>query len=323
MWPKYGNNVMQCRHGVDMSAKILRQKYMRDFSGMEKYKRLSSWAILAGYFSQIAAAAGIGMLLLGLENLWVVAPGMFLVLIFIGTRMRGLNNIIHECSHATFVDVRKDNTVIGSICSAFLFGCFQDYRDEHLTHHKHVGDYDQDLDLQGIEAMRLHDPLTIGVVLRHVFGPFIGRHLPYYLSFDLGARDGHIYQIAKFGLLALAAVALYFAPWSTFWFVLVPYLFVFPTLKYWADCLDHAGLVPTEDDLYASRNILAPGLVRWLFFPRNDCYHLVHHLFPQIPARHLGKSHSVLLDEAVYCTQPNAVRIEKDAYKDSSAIAAE
>ena len=49
-------------------------------------------------------------------------------------------------------------------------------------------------------------------------------------------------------------------------------------------------------------------VLRWMFFPRNDCYHLVHHLFPHIPARHLGASHQLLTRDALYAAQPNAVR---------------
>lgn len=72
--------------------------------------------------------------------------------------------------------------------------------------------------------------------------------------------------------------------------------------------MDHAGLVPTDDDLEASRNLLAPRVVRWLFFPRNDCFHLVHHLFPHIPARHLEDSHEALLDDELYVSHDNAIQ---------------
>jgi len=90
--------------------------------------------------------------------------------------------------------------------------------------------------------------------------------------------------------------------------VFTPLFLVFPTLNYWADCLDHAGLTDNEDDLDASRNMLAPKMLRVLFFPRNDCFHLVHHLFPQVPARHLDKGHDLLAKDEVYSSRHNAVR---------------
>ena len=71
-----------------------------------------------------------------------------------------------------------------------MFNSFTVYRDEHLSHHKHIGDYENDLDLQGIKNLGLHDPLTTPVVLRHIATPLVLRHLPYYLSLNLSRNDG-------------------------------------------------------------------------------------------------------------------------------------
>jgi fatty acid desaturase len=79
-------------------------------------------------------------------------------------------------------------------------------------------------------------------------------------------------------------------------------------MNYWTDCMDHAGLVASEDELDSSRNIVAPGLVRWLLFPRSDCFHLVHHLFPHIPARHLESCHRLLEWDNDYASRRNATR---------------
>lgn len=295
-----------------MSAKRLREKYTRKFHGLDKYARSTAWLILTSYLVQIAAAAAFGAYLLSLSfNGWV-ATGIALLMLFIGTRLRGLNNIIHECSHATFSAERADNARIGKICAALLFNSFSAYRDEHLSHHAHLGDYDHDLDLQGIEDLKLHEPLTTKVVLRHAITPLIGRHLPYYLGLNMSTEDGKAYQVLKFGVLVAALVFTAVFPLTGLLFLVLPFVFVYSALNYWADCLDHAGIVATGDDLTASRNILAPGPLRWMFFPRNDCYHLVHHLFPHIPARYLGQSHALLTSDALYAAQPNAVRGARD-----------
>ncbi|MEM7720062.1 MAG: fatty acid desaturase [Pseudomonadota bacterium] len=291
-----------------MSAKQLRAKYTRKFAGLDKYARATAWFVLVGYLFQIIAAISIGAVLLSYPiNSWSLA-GLFGLMLFIGTRLRGLNNIIHECSHATFSSVRKDNAMIGKICAALLFNSFSAYRDEHLSHHAHLGDYDHDLDLQGIEDLKLHEPLSAKVVLRHVCTPLIGRHLPYYLCMNMSVQDGAAFQGLKYGVLLGALMFTLVFPATGLALVIAPFVFVYSALNYWADCLDHAGIVATGDDLTASRNILAPGVIRWLFFPRNDCFHLVHHLFPHIPARHLNASHQVLTRDANYAAQPNAVR---------------
>ncbi|MDJ0639448.1 MAG: fatty acid desaturase [Paracoccaceae bacterium] len=289
-----------------MSAKALRARYTRDFVGMDKYKRGIAWCILSSYLVQIVASIVLGAYLLSLPLTLMTSVGMAVTAVVIGTRMRGLNNIIHECSHATFSTVRSDNALIGKICAALLFNSFSDYRDEHLSHHAHLGDYEHDMDLQGIRDLKLHEPLSPRVVLRHIMTPLIGRHLPYYLGLNMKDRDGRVFQWMKYSVLAAALVFTVVFPLTGLLFVIAPFVLVYSALNYWADCLDHAGIVASADDLEASRNILAPGPIRWLFFPRNDCYHLVHHLFPHIPARYLGTSHEQLMQDDLYAARKNA-----------------
>ncbi|MCV6591533.1 MAG: fatty acid desaturase [Silicimonas sp.] len=234
--------------------------------------------------------------------------GLALLMLFIATRMRGLNNIVHECSHATFTTDRSDNVLMGKICASLLFNSFSVYRDEHLSHHKHIGDYEHDLDLQGIKNLGLHDKLTGPVVLRHLVTPLVLRHLPYYLSLNLSRSDGRAFQILQYALIGVVSVITALAPWTGLLMLIIPFVFVYSALMYWADCMDHAGLVPTDEDLEASRNLLAPKVLRWLFFPRNDCFHLVHHLFPHVPARHLEASHQALMEDRIYTAHGNAVR---------------
>lgn len=293
--------------GVNMSAKALRTKYTREFARMTRYSPRIAWAIVAGYLLQIAVAVLVGGYLMSLSFSWMTAIAVVAVMVFIGTRFRGLNNIIHECSHGTFSDNRAVDWAVGKFCAVVLFSSFNDYRDEHLTHHAHLGDYDHDLDLQGIKDMKLHEPLSARVVLRHMVTPLIGRHLPYYLNLNFSAGDGKAYFVAKLVWLLALLVGTAFFPLTIGVFLLLSFCFSYSALNYWADCLDHAGIVGTQDDIAASRNILAPLPLRVLFFPRNDCFHLVHHLFPHVPARHLEASHRVLVQDEMYRARPNAV----------------
>jgi fatty acid desaturase len=281
---------------------------MKALAGMEKHSRGGAWVVFASYVGAIVTSVAAGAWLIAQPQTgWTVAAITFLVF-FIGTRLRGLNNIVHECSHATFSAHRADNTIIGSLCASLVMGCFRDYRDDHLTHHAHLGDYEHDEDLKTIKALRLDDPLTPPVVLRHVVTPLIGRHLPHYLRVNLSARDGRAYLALKVGLLVATAAITLVAPVVGLLFVVAPFALVYTAINYWTDCLDHAGIVASGDDLDASRNILAPGPLRVLLFPRHDCYHLVHHLFPHVPARHLARCHDTLLAEAAYANRTNATR---------------
>lgn len=295
-----------------MSAHTLRQRYTRAFVGMKKHSRLMAWSIVGLYVLQLLIAVFLGHLLLqGTLTVWSLL-GTGILMLFAATRLRGLNNIIHECSHATFSTHRADNALIGKVCASLLFNSFRHYRDEHLSHHAHLGNYDEDMDLQGIKNLGLHDPLTFGVVLRHITTPLMLRHLKYYLSLNLGAQDGRLFQMFQYALVGIVSIITALAPLTGIFMLIIPFVWIFTALNYWADCMDHAGLVPTADDLEGSRNTLAPHFIRWLFFPRNDCFHLVHHLFPHIPARHLETSHQRLLDDELYASRENAVRLLRD-----------
>lgn len=291
-----------------MSGLQIRQKYMRQFVGMAKYTRSVAWLIIAWYFTQIAVAIVAGHYLLGSGFSTVNVVLMVLISIFIGTRLRGLNNIVHECTHFTFSGHRQDNVRIGSLCSAVLTGCFHQYRDEHLSHHAHLGDYELDMDLKGIENLRLHEPLTPATIFRHATNPLWGRHLRQYSGVNFSGRDGMFFQGLKFLLLVVLFAYVFLEPLSAVFFVLIPLFYIFPTFNYWTDCLDHAGVVGADDELEASRNVLAPKFLRPVFFPRNDCFHLVHHLFPQVPARHLETVHTQLSNDPIYQSQELAVR---------------
>lgn len=311
--------------GVNMSAKELRIKYTREFARMSRYTPARAWLIVAGYLFQIGLAVVAGGYLMALPFSGMVAAGVLVLMVFIGTRFRGLNNIIHECSHSTFSDKRATDWSIGKFCAVVLFSSFNDYRDEHLTHHAHLGDYDHDLDLQGIKNLRLHDPLTPRVVLRHILTPLTGRHLPYYLNLNFSAGDGLVCFVAKIALLLAVLLAALVFPLTIGIFLVLSFCLSYSALNYWADCLDHAGIVGTQDDIAASRNILAPWPLRILFFPRNDCFHLVHHLFPHVPARHLETSHCILMQDDIYAARPNAVpaKSRRNPSQKAAAVPAE
>ncbi len=304
-----------------MSGHSLRTRYMRHFNGLSRYTTLNGRTIVAGYFTQIVAALASGHLVLNHATGWSSYALIAILMIFIATRLRGLNNIVHECSHASFVEDRAENQFLGSICASAILSCYKDYRDEHLTHHKHLGDYEHDMDLQGIEDLGLHDPLTLKTLGRHLITPLIGRHLPYYLGANLSARDGKGFLAFKYTLILSAFAFLALVPLTALLFIFVPFLLIYSAMNYWTDCMDHAGLIESDDELEASRNILAPSFVRWFLFPRSDCFHLVHHLFPQIPARHLESCHQLLEWDADYAARPNATRrAENERQRGGSAV---
>lgn len=291
-----------------MSGQQLRKQFSRQFFGMTKYSRLNAWLIVGLYLGQILAALFVGHYLLSLVTSPVTVFLMVLTSVFIGTRLRGINNIVHECSHSSFSENREDNLLIGRFCASLLTGCFRTYKEDHLSHHAHLGDYGHDREMGPIEKFGLHDPLSRKKIIRLIATPLIGGHLKMYSGVNLSGGDGRLFFSVKIALLVLITAFSVIHPYTSLIFVLLPLFYILPTLNFWTDCLDHAGIVGSEDELEASRNVLAPVPVRLLFFPRNDCFHLVHHLFPNVPARHLEVAHLELSKDAAYRNQEAAVR---------------
>jgi len=289
-----------------MPGQQIRERYMRRFARLSRHAPVVAWSIVLGFVAQVAAGILAGGYLLSLDASVTTVALSVLTAVFIGTRLRGLNNIVHECCHSSFCERREDNVVLGKLCSSLLTGCFRIYRDDHLSHHAHLGDYEHDRELGAIEKLRLHDPLSPRTVLRHIITPLTGRHLRMYSGVNMSRDDGPVFFALKIAVLAAIAFFAVIAPLTTLLFVIIPLFYIFPTINFWTDCLDHAGLVGQEDELAASRNVLAPAPVRLLLFPRHDCYHLVHHLFPQVPAHHLKEAHERLCDDPEYQAEPTA-----------------
>lgn len=292
-----------------MSGKAIRSEFLPRFKGLPRHSWARAGLILASYLLQVAAAMALGAQFAGTgtgAGLAVAAAA------FIATRLRGLNNIVHECSHATFTRDPANNEAFGKVAAALTFASFGTYRKEHMTHHSHLGHREKDLDFKGIQAYRFELPLTARTVFRHAVTPVVGLHLPVYARPDLSTQDGTCAAALKYAILFAVCCWAAVDPLSAAVLFLLPWFWLFPAINYWTDCVDHAGLWSAPDSLHAARNAVLPLALRWLLFPRNDCYHLIHHLFPGIPAQHLPACHGTLLECGAY----------RDAQKENSLTAA-
>lgn len=289
-----------------MSGKSVRRQFMKEFRDLSRNSEAVAGLAVASYTFQILVSIGVGYWLVQLPLSAATGGGLAFLMLLIGTRLRGINNIVHECSHFSFCKSRKGNVLFGKLCASMLLNCFRDYREEHLSHHAHLGDYENDLDFQRLRNLRIEDPLTPRTILRHVLTALSGMHVPYYVTVNLGPGDGKGFRLMKLGLVAAAAAFLLVDPVAAILLVGLPFLWVYPAINYLTDCVDHGGLVEAGDELHASRNLPVPTQLRVLLFPRNDCYHLVHHLFPQVPASHLGECHERLMSHPAYRARAEA-----------------
>ena len=169
-----------------------------------------------------------------------------------------------------------------------------------MTHHAHWGLTARTTSFNKIQEYQLERALTTGMIVRHIVTPIVGLHLPKYLGVDLSIRDGFSYGLLKVVLIAGAIAFTMIDPIASLIMLLVPFFWVYPAISYWTDCIDHGGILDADDEIEASRNLIVPRPLRLFLFPRNDCYHLIHHLFPTVPVHHFDACHKKLLADASY-----------------------
>lgn len=282
-----------------MSYMPSKKYYMDAFRALSKDSRATSTFILSSYVAQIVIAVAVGSYLLHLDAnfSWIFA---IITALFIGTRFRGINNILHECSHLTFTIARADNVLFGRIAASLLLKSFESYKTEHMSHHVHLGDYEHDLDFHKLQKFKLEDELTPKTIARHAITPLLGLHITSYVSFDLSWKDGAVFGILKIALLLATTVYVLIDPLAALIMIVVPFVWVYSALNYWTDCIDHGGILEAGEELAQSRNVIVNPVVRFFLFPRNDCYHLIHHLFPGVPVNHFDRCHEELLRDPQY-----------------------
>jgi fatty acid desaturase len=251
---------------------------------------VSASAIAAGYGLSILA------LLIAAEVSGHVAVTVA-VAVLIGTLLKGLNNIVHECSHHSFSNDRAFNERVGAILCVVLLTDYASYKKEHSSHHRFLGNYERDLDFQLRQRLGHDRPFT----WRRLVVPLVTlRFLWFYLPRPrLTQRDhvlGVIILVLLFGgLLWIGAIQAALA-------LALAHIVVLPLLRFVIDIVDHGGLYRAElDELYRSRNfIVSNPVLRWMLFPRNDCYHLIHHLYPYLPVTRFGEVHTILMEDPDY-----------------------
>jgi fatty acid desaturase len=215
--------------------------------------------------------------------------------LLIGSRFRALGNMMHECAHRTFTGRASWDRAFGHLLGFFDFTDFKQYVHEHFTHHQQLGG-DGDLDARPRrELFEALGPLSG----RYIVYALTLRHLPRYVRPVFFSRNDSLpVGVARTTFnLSLLAVAHFVIGWQPFLlYYLTPYLTTYQMFRFFSDASDHAGIIAEPDEFLRSRNHLHRwSWVNWLLYPGRDQYHLVHHLFPNIPCAQLARVHQLLL----------------------------
>ena len=233
------------------------------------------------------------------------AAGLFtypFVLFLLGSRMRAFGNILHETAHRSFFRSARANRLLGCLLALLDLQDFDAYVRDHRSHHSHLGVAGRDRDF-AVRARFGFDVRGPSPFAQHILRPLTLFHLSAYLDPRVWVRgESGPWRTLRLAWAVGLACTLALFPAPTVLLVLFPYITSYQVLRYWSDALDHAGALGDPDAFLRTRNhAFRSRLANLVVFPRNDAWHLVHHLFPSLPARAFPALHSeVLMRQEIY-----------------------
>jgi fatty acid desaturase len=225
---------------------------------------------------------------------WLGLAMLPLALLVVANRQRALGNILHDAGHRNLCRALRVNDVIaGLLVAPLLFASLKSYRADHFKHHMQLGRAGCDPDL--IDPPQVLPRHWLASYLRQVFSPrawwgnFLGHLGAAGVSWSARAA------IVAWWLGALALLLEFTGAHFTLAFIglwLLARATVFHLITTLREMCDHFGLRP-GGILSFTRDMAVRGPVRWLIHPRNNGYHLTHHLLPAVPYYLLPRAHTI------------------------------
>lgn len=212
----------------------------------------------------------------GLVQVW---PALFLPLVlFMGTRLRQVSNLLHWASHNALCEDRRLNRLLGNVLAFSLFTTLDEYRQDHLSHHAHLGKLERDRDFVKLAPFGIAQPGPWTAHLAAVLSPRLW--WAYRLPIGFGTRRKAAACLAHAVLLGICSLQGWWWAASAW---LCAWLLSRVVVSYITDLLDHAGIYDAPSRIERSRNcIIENRPLRGLLFPAQDCYHQVHHEYPAL-----------------------------------------
>lgn len=258
-------------------------------------------AILALWSSQITPMVQIGLSVLA----YLVAC------IIIARQLRGLEIMVHDASHLTWVRSRpKLNHFLADIfVGAPVLSSVKAYWKSHRIHHGQYGSHKDPCRMR-FASMGVNDIdlSTHWKIARAVVAWLPGYNAAYYR--EIGSQS--IIQWAIFigwhscvlvlplaiflthgvGFELKVGIAMAVFGWVIFW--VLPAMVFLPVIRSIAETEEHD--YEAGDTEFETTFTNDGWLHRLLIHPKNDAYHVIHHLFPNIPEAEHHWVHALLME---------------------------
>jgi fatty acid desaturase len=219
----------------------------------------------------------------------------------IANRQRALGNILHDAGHRNLSrDALVNDALASAIVAPLVFADLPRYRETHYRHHLMLGDAESDPDFLPLSHERASNWLSSfarnALSSKAWFGSLAGH---------LGDREvpmlGRMY-IVVWWLALLSALTLLVGPdfaaiFATLW--ITSRATVFHLITTFREMCDHVGLKPGGIFSF-TRDMTTGGFWRRVIHPRNNGYHLTHHLCPAVPYYRLPAAHALFARMPAY-----------------------
>lgn len=225
-------------------------------------------------------------------------------LVVLGNRQRALGNILHDAGHRNLSrDSRINDAIARLLVAPLMFTSLTIYRATHWQHHLALGSGLHDPDLLDVpsESPRHWSTSYWHQVFnsRAWWGSFAGH---------LASRDASAprklfitaWWIVVLGMLFAAAGEVFTVTFAVLW--LLSRATAFHLITTFREMCDHFGLQPGGIFTF-TRDMDCHGVWRQLIHPRNNGYHLTHHLLPAVPYYRLPDAHRIFQGTPAYRTK--------------------
>ena len=233
----------------------------------------------------------------------------FIAVLIIGSRMHALAILMHDATHYRFLNNRQWSDFVTNVFTMYpLFTNIDNYRNNHLRHHRHLNTEDDPDWVAKLGVKAFTFPKTKREFLLTIFSYLtlyrgLSDAIWFFKRFqnpqkgEKQAKDKKqlIFVIILFAILTLGGWWPYYL---MFW--VVPYLSTFFMFQYIRSVAEHFGELEYDHLLNSTRTVKPNWLERFLLAPHNVGYHLEHHLYPGVPFYNLGKLHHLLMRDQEY-----------------------
>lgn len=227
----------------------------------------------------------------------------------IANRQRALGNILHDAAHRNLCRNRRCNDFLAlAVVAPLLFASLRAYRDTHFRHHMMLGDALRDPDRLPIPqrpprrwvASFSRHALSWAIWLGSFAGHLASRDVPVSSKLFILA-----WWVTLLTLATVFAGTLFAAAFIALW--LLARATVFHLITTFREMCDHFGLQPGGVFSF-SRDMLCHGFWRECIHPRNNGYHLTHHLMPAVPYYRLPQAQRLFSSMPAYAARARVCR---------------